>query len=532
MSVTVADILKLPSLRQAKVLAGHRGLTKIVSSISVLESIDPGVLVDAVFPQGEYYGSEIVITGFLNSKDDVDLQCANMRRLAEGGEVGIILYYVGIYLPKVDQRLIDIANEKDFVLICMPEKQHNLRYSDVISDVMESIYQDKARTNSVVSDILARMSALPPPYQSINSALKILCEHASCSAALRDEAGHILNLVVWPHGLESIMIEGIKQEIIFPEGENYIPCPFLPDCQIYRQSIQPDSGQRMELLLIKEGRSLSESFLEQAVDVTRICINIWGRRHGEVAIHELIRAILQDEPMKMRRLADIFQIDVAAIHDMWVLEGALEDSPRRLQSKLESCREIARGCASAVFADMYENRLLIFLSTPESYREAERAMEAILEEVRQVDETVTEVCCGRHRDTAEVRSAYLAMQEYLQDAKKIYPLRQRFHIGDILFAKECRQLIERGERAIAECSELLAPLQSDNEEQNLRSTLCVYLLDSDFGVTKTASLLYLHKNTVKYRIQKISDLLGYHPDRMPQAMRYYQAAAVHRLLQA
>ena len=25
-------------------------------------------------------------------KDDVDIQCANIRRLAEGGEVGIILY--------------------------------------------------------------------------------------------------------------------------------------------------------------------------------------------------------------------------------------------------------------------------------------------------------------------------------------------------------------------------------------------------------------------------------------------------------
>ena len=50
MSVTVSDLLKLPSLRQAKVIAGHGGLSKIVSSVSVLESTDPGVLVDEVFP--------------------------------------------------------------------------------------------------------------------------------------------------------------------------------------------------------------------------------------------------------------------------------------------------------------------------------------------------------------------------------------------------------------------------------------------------------------------------------------------------
>lgn len=90
MSVTVSDLLELPSLRKARVIAGQGGLSKIVSSISVLESTDPGVLVDEVFPQGEYFGGEIVITGFLNMTDDVERQYRNMLRLVEGGEVGLI----------------------------------------------------------------------------------------------------------------------------------------------------------------------------------------------------------------------------------------------------------------------------------------------------------------------------------------------------------------------------------------------------------------------------------------------------------
>ena len=85
MSVTVSDLLKLPSLRQAKVLGRAGGLQKVVSSISVLESIDPGVLVNEVFPHDKYSGSEIVITGFLNCIDDVDLQCSNLTRLIDGG---------------------------------------------------------------------------------------------------------------------------------------------------------------------------------------------------------------------------------------------------------------------------------------------------------------------------------------------------------------------------------------------------------------------------------------------------------------
>ena len=179
MSVTVADLLKLPSLRQAKVIAGHNGLSRIVSSISVLESTDPGVLVDEVFPQGEYFGSEIVITGFLNMTEDVERQYVNLKRLAEGGEVGLILYYVGVYLKKVDQRLIDFADEMDFVLIVMPEGDVTLRYGEAISDVMDRIYRDRTHNTSLVSEILERVSRLPSHQRSVSTILKMLSDRVA-----------------------------------------------------------------------------------------------------------------------------------------------------------------------------------------------------------------------------------------------------------------------------------------------------------------------------------------------------------------
>ena len=194
MSVTVADLLNLPSLRQAKVLGGRNGLGKIVSSISVLESVDPGILIDPLFPQGEFYGSEIVITGFLNCRDDVQRQCDNLRRLAQGGEVGLILYYVGIYMPKVDPKLIQLADELDFVLICMPEGEQALRYGEVINDVNACIFRDQAKQNSIVLDILERVSALPKHQQSVNTVMKMLSDRICATAILCDAAFHILNL--------------------------------------------------------------------------------------------------------------------------------------------------------------------------------------------------------------------------------------------------------------------------------------------------------------------------------------------------
>ena len=343
MSVTVEQLLKLPSLNRAKVVGGHGGLSKVVSSISVLESTDPGLLVDEVFPQGEFFGSEIVITGFLNSVDNVPLQLANIRRLAEGGEVGLIVFYVGVYLPCIDPRLIALADELDFVLITMPEGDATLRYGEVINDVMDCIYRDRTQSSSVVLDILAGVSALPKHLQTVNTALRMLSDRISASVLLCDSSFHLLNLVAWPRGIEAEVAEGFKAIHTLPPPDSSTVCPFVPDSRIYRMSLGTDSGQHMELLLIKAGLPFDAATLSQVLDATRICINIWGRRHGEIAIHELIRAILQDEPLKMRHLAEIFHVDVASLHEMWIVQSCAEDAKNDFQALLPTLDRVFAG---------------------------------------------------------------------------------------------------------------------------------------------------------------------------------------------
>lgn len=525
MSVTVADLLKLPSLRQAKVLGGEKGLGKTVSSISVLESVDPGLLVHEVFPHNKYSGSEIVITGFLNCVDDVDRQCANLLRLIAGGEVGLILYYVGVYLLRVDQRLIDIANANDFVLICMPEGQRHLRYSDLITDVTECIYRDRAAKASLVSDILARISTTPHHQQTVGTALQMLCAELSCSAVLSTHEGRILNLAAWPTGTEDEIREGMEGCLPLPEGEA-IPCPFLPDTELICKPIRADLPQPLQLTLIKVGTPLSIASAEQAADTVRICINIWGKQHGAVAIHELIRAILQDEPLKMRRLAEIFHVDVAALHEIWMLCGMEKAETVNLEQLLGTARQ----CAEIAIGAIYDGNPVMSLSTPRSLRDMERVMEEILGQMLPDNPNAVLVRCGGLSNTTKCREAYLLTLGNLEDARRIYPHKKCFLQGDLEFAASCRKRISEGEAAANRQTRPLTVLQSDREYQVLLNTACVYLLDCDGSVTKTAQMLFLHINTIKYRLQRISDLLGFRLEKMPEAIEMYRSAAIYRLL--
>ena len=92
-----------------------------------------------------FLNNGLIITAFTSVKDDVEAQCNAIRRLYEVGEVGIILYYVGIYLPRVDQRLIDVADDLAFPIIVMPENSYALRYNEVSEDIMFKLFEERRK---------------------------------------------------------------------------------------------------------------------------------------------------------------------------------------------------------------------------------------------------------------------------------------------------------------------------------------------------------------------------------------------------
>ena len=261
----------------------------------------------------------------------------------------------------------------------------------------------------------------------------------------------------------------------------------------------------------------------------RICINIWGRQSGTDAVNELVRAILQDEPLRMRRLAGIFHIDIASIHELWLF--CCTDAGKVKKHMKEYC-ELMRQYADTVFGAVFEGMPVMCLSTPHSLRETEKVMVGMIADMRAVwPDAVIVRCCGLN-NTTDCRKAYLTVLDALEDVRNIFPDRCLVLQGELEFAAECRKLIDGGEDAVMRSLAPLTALKSDSESGDLLETVCTYLLDCDGSVTKTAGKLFLHRNTIKYRLQRITDMLGYHPAKMPEMMGLYRSAAVYRLLVA
>ena len=101
-------------------------------------------------------------------------------------------------------------------------------------------------------------------------------------------------------------------------------------------------------------------------------------QHDRAVISELVKAILQDEPIKMRRLAELFHIDVASVGAMWI--AVSEGGGPAFSFELPNIvRELARQYCKTSFADIFEGDLVLFLDGPDSIQDTEALKEAILE---------------------------------------------------------------------------------------------------------------------------------------------------------
>ena len=530
MSVTVADLLRLSSLRNARVEAGKGGLSRIVASLSVLEYADPDQMVDAFFRNDEYYGSEIVITGFMNNPEDEERQCAVTKRLAEAGEVGLILYYVGLFMPRIPEAMKRIADDHNFVLIVMPEKRMDFRYSDAISEIMEAIVKDRLNNTAFVGELLDQVARLPEHQRSVGTMLRMLSERIMASLLLTDQSFRVLNEAVWPLNQERTLSRFLTEGTLPEMGNDRTVHIAGTEYLLARFPIPLHKDRHMELFIFKEGEPLPAVVRQQVARAVQLAVNIWSTQHDEVDVTELVRAILKDEPMKMRRLADIFHIDVASIHSMLIFHMEAERQKLNGVSVLKGLSGLLSSFYKTVVADTYEGEIVIFVEGPQSLSEEKEVLGAIRTYMEPFKVFYTITCCNHLADTAAVREAFLLHRDYIEDAIAIFPEKEAYRLQELGFARECRDRIGRGEEAVQEALKPLEALRDAKEEKEGIRTLEVYLLDAQCSYLKTGELLYLHKNTVKYRIQRFSDILGYRIGDFPDTFSLYCAVAVNRLL--
>lgn len=392
MSVKLKELLALSSLQDSVIAAGEEGLNKDVSSVSVLESVDASLINKDLCP-----GDELVLTGFVNCADDPACQLANIKALCEGGEAGLVLFYTGIFVREVDPSILAYCSLHAFPLILMPANRRDLRYSDVITDVMECIIHHE---DSILQDI----SRLPAERQNLHTAIAMLSMRLQAPIALVRNGSQIITLA----GEESRWI--------------------------FRAPLH-NAGQEQLSVWIGQGRtSFTNVQMRHAVSLLQMAVDLWGTGYSNVSIHELVVSILQDDPLRMASLSRQLHIDIPSIHEMWIVHKANPDWQKQAEAFF---------CTN-VFSDMIDGDLILFSGDTNDIRLPYPHV----------------YCWQRLVNTVQVRRAYGQYRQYGPDAARIYPHAGTLSARQVVFAMQCRQLMRQGEAASRQCTSILDVLSS------------------------------------------------------------------------
>jgi DNA-binding PucR family transcriptional regulator len=131
MELSVAEILKCQTLKDAKVVAGRNGLARSISSVTVGEVPD---IADWL------RGGEVVLSTLYAVSKDSGAQLKFVENIIESGAAALLVK-PGRFVKEVDPKIIKVADEAGFPLI---EVLPKVRWTEIVREIYDLIIRTEA----------------------------------------------------------------------------------------------------------------------------------------------------------------------------------------------------------------------------------------------------------------------------------------------------------------------------------------------------------------------------------------------------
>ena len=148
----------------------------------------------------------------------------------------------------------------------------------------------------------------------------------------------------------------------------------------------------------------------------------------------------------------------------------------------------------------------------------------------QENKDLTIYMAGNSKDISDINHLYKEFCDVIPILRLIFPYKRVFNKYHVGLAHVCQKIVSGYQEEFKKYLELIAPLVSHNSEE-LIETLAVFLLDANQSTSETSKILFLHANTIQYRIRKIKELLNVELSDVSELFELSIALAVKRVLE-
>ncbi len=535
MELSLSDILELPILAEARVLAGEDGLERKVSQVTVGEVPDIGDWLT---------GGELVLSTFFAVETTPEAQAEFVRKIIRSGASGLLVKPERFH-KAVGAEMLDLGDRHDFPVIEVPAQ---VRWTHLIADISERIVGEHLEHIQRSQDIHRRL-------------LEVVIEGGGWQS-IADTAAGLL-------GRPVVVENAYFEELAFSLPEGFDPGRAAELDQLRRAGAGPQEdgageGGRFRRLPLRPGHEFPAR-VTVPVMVSRDVIGYvsgfeFRKRLNDLDL-EALESVATVAAVEMSREAAALEAENRLRSDFVddLLAGEFDVGPTMLERASYLGGDLSRGCLVLIAdIDAFGDYVLKNeLTEPEVQRIKNRYFGSVKQVVRAYHEQalltpksdnviaflppagdggdklatmaratalkILEACAelmpeltvsvgiGRfHADPLETGRAYREALTALQVNQRLGATGAIATFDDMGIYKLLLSALDEDPEEVRNFyEETIAGIRRYDEEHHteLVRTLEVYLAN-DRNVAATAAELYTHRHTVRYRLGRIADITG------------------------
>lgn len=513
---TVSEVLSHPLMENARLVAGHRGLGRLIGWVHNAGTPDAPEWLN---------GGELVLTTIINMPTEIDDQIEYVRQMADKG-VAALAISTGRYIDEIPDYLCAIADETDFPLI---EISYQARFVDIAKALNQRISQESMERVAQALSIqqtLTRLVLEGGSYQDLADKLADLLEHSISIETERFDAIATRNIAevdearryTQVHGrTDPRLVKALRDRGYLPQIEQTLRPRHLPE--------MPDVGLEMERLLapivvhgsiygymwiIADDHSISEIDM-MAIEIGATIAALMMLYQESVQSAEasvkgsLLSQLIQGDDTRDTVLTGQslrYGVDLRAPFLMLLIEPQQPNTGQQMRLYRIVNQWVAQTNWQAVVGQFAGQIVILTAQSDDVVKQAE-AMLAHLRSHNHDLDRVRIAISGGHQGAIQVQRAYQQCQDVLKIKRLLLPKQaivQFNNLGYLHALYQAGPASLEGNPQVPVVRRLLDPKHAD-----LFTTLEAYLDAGGNGVS-TAENLHIHRSTLNYRLSRIEQV--------------------------
>jgi purine catabolism regulator len=507
---SVEKLMKIGGLRECRVIAGYRGVHKKVNYVTIMEVPDIVRWLK---------GSELLLTSLYPIKDNLKAQKELIPQLHELGTAALAIK-PNRFVDEIPLVILEEAEKLGFPIIEIPE---HISYLDILAPVMNTIFNDKVVLQQDLEQASQLLNEISLNGEGIDRFIETLSFLTKNVITIESEFFYIGTpsppFQMLPLSREQKReLSLIKRPIRLGrkyEGSKDVECivaPILLDGKVFGNiTCWGENEEHMEVdlaIMEKASTLLALEFLK-----VKVKLDVQQQYKNEFLRDLFINYTLNAKDIQERGKTYNFSLDDSYICMAIQLVGkngkeqAVDtDQVSQFESIIQSIQHnVIIGCIRRTLYVLcpYEN---------EGDQELIEKAQTFKDKLKRSTASSTNIQIGigrYHPEMDGIRRSFREADQAISLGKMIWSEKNVIHYNDlgvyhlISLASDSMELKRFCDESIGKLIEY-----DQDSDMELVETLRAYYQHNE-KLNDTSNALYVHVNTLKYRMQKIEKITGY-----------------------